>query len=275
MINTVFFGYGELAFVCLISFTESFNEPKIIYTLFSEEESDITEYARNRQIPIRYSNPSNDFEVDPLTFNEVELLLSVNYKNLLSKDLLASVQHKVNLHGSFLPNYRGRSPHIWAIINGENETGVTAHIMDEGIDTGHILHQEVVPIKPIDTGSSLIQKFKEVYPRVMLFGIKNSINNVYQVQDKSKGSFYGRRTPIMSCIDKNKTRKQIMDFVRALSEPYPPAYFFLPNGKKVLVRKVRFIDEPIHNKEPMFFLNDKLFLNCSDGILEVLDYFVE
>jgi methionyl-tRNA formyltransferase len=275
MIKTIFFGYGELAFSCLLAFTENYNEPSIIYTLISEEESNISDFAKDRGIPIKYSNPNDDFEINPNPFNEVELFLSVNYRNLLKGRLLEAVQHKVNLHGSLLPNYRGRTPHIWAIINGENETGVTAHVMDEGIDTGPILHQEVVPIEFIDTGSSLLGKFKDIYPRVMLAGIKNSINHVYRVQDRNEGSFYGRRTPIMSYIDVNKTKSQIMDFVRALSEHYPPAYFYLANGQKVSILKVGLSDKLLNNSEPIFYYNDQLFLKCNDGFLEIIEYLVE
>lgn len=275
MINTVFFGYGDLAYSCLLAFVEFYKEPIVIYTHFQDEHSNIISFANKREIPIKFSNPNDDFENDSSAFKKSDLLLSINYKNILNSKLLASNKYKINLHGSLLPKYRGRSPHIWAIINGESQTGVTAHIMDDGIDTGPVLYQESVVIEASDTGASLLDKFNKIYPRIMLQGIKNLLNNEYQIQDDSEGSFFGKRTPIMSYIDINKSKLSILNFIRALGDPYPPAYFFMSNGKKVLIKKADYASESIENLEILFHDKNKLYLKCSDGLLEILEYIIE
>ena len=60
-----------------------------------------------------------------------------------------------NLHASLLPDYRGAAPIHWAVINGENETGVTTFFIDEQIDTGQIILQDKTPVGPEETTGSL------------------------------------------------------------------------------------------------------------------------
>ena len=70
------------------------------------------------------------------------------------------------------------TPYVWAIINNEYKTGVTAHIIDESCDTGDI-KQIIVPIENNDTGASILEKYAEVYPRLIkevLVDLKNGAN---------------------------------------------------------------------------------------------------
>src|SRR5512142_3197349 len=78
------------------------------------------------------------------------------YGRILGKDLLELAPHgAVNVHGSILPKYRGAAPIQWAIARGEGETGVSIMQMDEGLDTGDVLLQRVLPIGPADTADTL------------------------------------------------------------------------------------------------------------------------
>src|SRR5690606_33504394 len=76
-------------------------------------------------------------------------------------DLATSIAF--NIHGSLLPKYRGRTPHVWSIINNEKFTGITAHIIDEGCDTGDIIEQVKIKISKSDTGASLLEKYNLLY----------------------------------------------------------------------------------------------------------------
>ncbi|NOX80528.1 MAG: methionyl-tRNA formyltransferase, partial [Deltaproteobacteria bacterium] len=68
----------------------------------------------------------------------------------------------INVHGSLLPKYRGAAPIQWALINGEQETGITIMQVDEGMDTGDILLQASRPIKDDDTAGSLFAALAEL-----------------------------------------------------------------------------------------------------------------
>ena len=85
-----------------------------------------------------------------------DLFVVVAYGQILPKSLLAIPKHgAVNVHGSLLPKYRGAAPIPWAILKGEEVTGVTTMMMDEGMDTGGILLQAKIPIGEKETGESL------------------------------------------------------------------------------------------------------------------------
>jgi methionyl-tRNA formyltransferase len=100
---------------------------------------------------------------------ETDLILSINYLFLLDEEMISKLPLAINIHGSLLPKYRGRTPHVWSIINGETKTGVTAHIIDADCDTGDIVKQIVVPIEKDDTGATILEKYEKIYPELLYF----------------------------------------------------------------------------------------------------------
>lgn len=85
-----------------------------------------------------------------------DLLAVAAYGRILGSDLLTLAPHgALNVHGSLLPKYRGAAPIQWAIAEGERETGVSVMQMDEGLDTGDVLLQRVLEIRPDDTSETL------------------------------------------------------------------------------------------------------------------------
>jgi methionyl-tRNA formyltransferase len=135
-----------------------------------------------------------------------------------------------------LPKYRGRCPHIWAIINNESKTGVTAHFIDEKCDTGDIIIQKEVSINPKDTGFKLLQKFKKLYPSIV-FEIVNlaNRNNLYGVkQIEVFSTFFGKRTPEDGCINWNWQKERINNWIRAQASPYPGAFTLFYNTKLII-----------------------------------------
>jgi methionyl-tRNA formyltransferase len=131
----------------------------------------------------------------------------------------------INYHPSLLPKYRGGSAINWAIINGEKETGVSIHFIDEGVDTGPIILQEKVVIEPDDTVKSVY--FGKLYP----LGIKMIAEAVQLLreekaapvnQDESLASFQ----PVISAqdtrIDWNRTTADLYNLIRG-ANPSPGA----------------------------------------------------
>lgn len=165
-----------------------------------------------------------------------DLVLSINYLFLLEEDVLGYVDHAVNFHGSLLPKYRGRTPHVWAIINGERETGVTAHLIDSGCDTGDILLQERVLIHPDDTGGSILEKFKTLYPSMILRVIQQFESGTWnrRPQEHSRATYFGKRTPEDGLIDWSWSTERVVNWIRAQAHPYPGAYSFV-GGQKVII----------------------------------------
>ena len=71
------------------------------------------------------------------------IFVSINYLFIINNDIIKHADlMSINVHGSLLPKYRGRTPHVWAIINGERRAGITIHKIEEGCDTGPIIKQK-------------------------------------------------------------------------------------------------------------------------------------
>src|SRR5690606_22569809 len=129
--------------------------------------ANISNWCEEKQVPCFVGNPRNGKASTFFSKYPVDVLLSVNYLFIIERDLIQHPKkYAFNMHGSLLPKYRGRTPHVWAIINGETQTGVTLHVIDEGCDTGDIVIQEKVKIEHNDTGADILSKFEVLYPLI-------------------------------------------------------------------------------------------------------------
>jgi methionyl-tRNA formyltransferase len=142
----------------------------------------------------------------------------------------------LNLHGSYLPKYRGRVPVNWAVINGETETGATLHYMVEKPDAGDIVDREKVEIEFTDTSFDVFTKVTDAAVRVisrswprLREGTAKSIP-----MDLKSGSYFGGRKPADGQIDWSKSAVQIYNLIRGVTHPYPGAFTHL-DGKKVII----------------------------------------
>ena len=91
----------------------------------------------------------------------IDLLISHAFMRILPKKVFSAPKYgSINIHPSLLPKYRGPSPTYWALKNGEKETGLTTHFIDEGIDTGDIIAQRIVPLESGDNFQTVIGKMK-------------------------------------------------------------------------------------------------------------------
>ena len=97
-----------------------------------------------------------------------ETCLSVGFGLLFPPAFLASVAACLNVHGTLLPDYPGARSLNWVIECGERASGVTVHLVDEGVDTGPILLQRAFPLTWFDTGKSLARKTLAFEPMVVV-----------------------------------------------------------------------------------------------------------
>lgn len=102
-----------------------------------------------------------------------DFIVVVAFGQILPKDIIdMPFNGCVNVHASLLPKYRGAAPINWAIINGEEKTGITTMLMDEGMDTGAILLQREIPISRTDTAGSLSQRLSKLGADLLLETIR-------------------------------------------------------------------------------------------------------
>lgn len=141
----------------------------------------------------------------------------------------------INVHPSLLPRYRGRANLAWAILNGEDRTGVTVHYIDEGIDTGPIIVQRETEIRPADTVASVLDRVTAMYPDALMEALEKVGQGFRGVTQPCEGaSYFGRRYPKDGVIDWTRSALAIHNLVRAVTHPYPGAFTFL-NGRKLVV----------------------------------------
>ena len=189
----------------------------ISFVLTDKKSVDIIHLCETRKIKHYVGNPRNGRALSMLPGVSCEVLVSVNYLFLIEKDLIDLPEKlAVNFHGSLLPKYRGRTPHVWAIINNESETGITAHIIDEGCDTGAIIASQRIGISPSETGGELLDTFMREYPSFVLDVLRSIENNTYSAakQDHSLSTYFGKRTPDDGRINWSWGKERIYNWVR-------------------------------------------------------------
>jgi methionyl-tRNA formyltransferase len=119
-----------------------------------------------------------------------DLLLSVHFNQRLGSEVLAlPPRGALNVHGALLPRNRGLFPHFWALANGDSETGVTVHWMDERLDHGDVLLQRTVAIAPHDTVHALVLRSKVDVGRHALLEALERIERETR-QDLSRASLH-------------------------------------------------------------------------------------
>ena len=116
----------------------------------------VKEEALKNNIPVWQPESIKNYEL-PIT--DIDLIVVTAYAKIIPESILNFPKNGcINVHGSLLPKYRGASCVQAAILNGDEETGVTIMKMDKGLDTGPIIYQESIKIGPEDTAGSLYYK---------------------------------------------------------------------------------------------------------------------
>jgi methionyl-tRNA formyltransferase len=130
------------------------------------------------------------------------------------------------MHGSLLPQYRGRAPVNWAVLHGERQTGATLHYMTEKPDAGDLVVQAAIPILPDDTAQEVFDKVT-VAAEIALDGVLPALvagKAPRTPQDPARGSYFGGRRPEDGVIDWRRDAGAIHNLVRAVAPPYPGAF---------------------------------------------------
>jgi methionyl-tRNA formyltransferase len=246
---------------------------EVVFVFTDKHSNDIIEFAKQNSIPRFIGNPRNNSTTEFIKDKFIEVLVSVNYLYLIDNHLIELPSKLAfNIHGSLLPKYRGRTPHVWAIINNESITGITAHVIDSGCDTGPILNQIKVDIEPNDTGNTILEKFKSLY-FPLLYGVLNQIDaGTYSLtfQDESFATYFGKRTPEDGRIKWDWQKERIRNWVRAQAYPYPGAFSCYKN-KKIIIDELVFVERGFNYEIPngSIIAVNPLLIKTSNGVVEL------
>lgn len=199
----------------------------------------VKEFALQHKIPILQPETMKDpkFIAEVQRINP-DLIIVVAFQ-ILPRDVYTIPKlGSFNLHASLLPKYRGAAPINWAIINGEQETGVTTFFLQEKVDTGSILLQRRVRIEPDETAGELYHKLATIGAETVLQTtqlIERNEAKPYQ-QDDSIASPAPKIFKEHCRIDWTKSAQYIHNFVRGLS-PSPGAWTTY-NDKMIKIFKI-------------------------------------
>ena len=179
-----------------------------------------------------------------------------------------------NLHGSLLPKYRGAAPIHWAVINGEEETGVTSFKLKHKIDTGDLLFQEKTKISHEDTTGDVYHRLMHIGADVVLKTVKavESGNITLMEQDETQVSKAPKIYHETCEINFNQPAKKVYDHIRGLA-PFPLAWTTI-DGLECKIMKSGISDEIKEGDAPGTIITDNkryLKIACSDGYLAILE----
>ena len=274
-----FFGYSEVGFQALQTLIDRNTN---IVAVFTHEDDpgenhwfrSVEELARSNNLPVF----KPDSIKDPKWTSRVremspDLILSFYYRKLIPTSILNLARlGAYNMHGSYLPKYRGKAPVNWAVLNGETKTGATLHVMAKEPDAGDIIDQEGVSIEDHDTAFDVMKKVQEAAVIVLQRQLDNLLSGTTNPipQEHDQATYYGGRRPEDGCIDWNQPAKAIHNLVRAVSHPYPGAFADY-DGMRLKVWKTRCSKTPSAMPPGTITALAPLTVATLSGQIEILD----
>ena len=245
-------------------------------------QSDVKQFAISCGLPVLQPEKLKDeFFLQELDLLKSDIQIVVAFRMLPEVVWKMPPMGTFNLHGSLLPHYRGAAPLNWAIINGDQETGVTTFLLKQEIDTGNILFQEKVPIGSDETIGELHDKLMVVGANLVLKTVDALANGTVIPYPQSAVPIDPERlhAPKIykeNCkIDWTKSAVAINNLIRGLS-PYPAAWTnFHRSGSETGVKIFKATTEQVsHQYQPGKIVSDNkkyLKIACSDGFLNIQD----
>jgi len=198
----------------------------------------VKECAKKNNIPLFQHKGISDKQAEKaISKFKPDLIVTADYKYILKKEVFDIPKFgAINFHPSLLPQYRGRAPVNWAIINGEKKCGLTVHYIADEVDTGDIILQKEIEIQTEDTIKDIHDKLFPLYK-----GLTCEIINLFKKgkpkghkQNNAKATTFPARKPDDGLIDWRLKAADIYNFVRAITYPYPGAFSFLDDEKYII-----------------------------------------
>jgi methionyl-tRNA formyltransferase len=228
---------------------------------------EIASFCISQNIPFTFSNK-------PMDDTNAKYSIAIGWRwilNLTSKLIV--------FHDSILPRLRGFNPLVTALIQGDEEIGISVLYANENFDTGDIIIQEKITIAYPIKIKKAIELIGTLYGKALNEILKKiNFNNLIAVkQDESLATYSLWRDEADYKIDWNQSCYYIQRFIDAVGEPYKGAFTTL-DGKKLIIKDAFVIEQDylIENRTPgkvLFKKNDNLFIVCGIGLLSVSEFY--
>jgi methionyl-tRNA formyltransferase len=202
-----------------------------------------------------------------------DVAVVVAYGRILPSTFLEAFPNgAINVHFSLLPKYRGAAPVNWAIVRGENVTGVTTMQMDAGLDTGDILLQKETAIGAAESSVELMQRLSQVGAELL----SETLKHLEKLARIPQNHDLATLAPIMKkedgAIDWNLSSIEIANRIRGF-QPFPTS-FTEYDGKKLTVWKAKATgneQRTTNNGQILEAKGDKLFVGCGNQTVLQID----
>ena len=280
--RVVFMGTPDIAATCLSSLLKSRHEIIGVYTKpdmpknrgMKMEMSDVKKVALAHDLPVYQPTTfKDDCVYEELKALEPDAIAVVAYGKILPQRVL-DIPPKgcVNIHASVLPQLRGSGPIQWAILNGMDETGVTAMYMAAEMDAGDMIEIRKTPIEPYENAQSLLDRLAVIGGELLCdtLDAMEEDRTTRTPQDESKVTFAPMLNKTMCPIDWSRSPREIIDHVRGL-DPWPVATAMIQE-KRFKIYGVRPVEKTT-NKEPGTLLaltKEGLEIACGGGNVLVI-----
>lgn len=235
-LNIIFAGTPDFAAKHLEALLHSSHHVIAVYTQPDKpagrgkklQASAVKQLAQQYQLPIYQPKSLRTPEAQAeLAALNADVMVVVAYGLILPKTVLNMPRLGcLNVHGSLLPHWRGAAPIQRAIWAGDMETGVTIMQMDEGLDTGDMLHKVYCDITPEATSASLYQKLADIAPEALLDVLDHLESGKFMAvkQDHSQSSYAEKLSKEEAKLDWSLSAAQLERCIRAFN-PWPISYF--------------------------------------------------
>ena len=206
----------------------------------------VKEKAVEYDIPVYQPQRARDEEfIEELKNLNPDVIVVVAYGQILPESILNIPKYGcINVHGSLLPKYRGAAPIQWAVLDGEEKTGITTMYMEKGLDTGDMIEKTVVPIADTDTGVTLHDKLADAGAELILSTLSKLEDHtaIRTPQDDSLSCYASMLKKEMGELDFTKDAASLERLIRGL-QPWPVAYTKM-NQKTVRIYEASVCEQP-------------------------------
>lgn len=238
--------------------------------------SPVKKFAASKGIEVITPNKikSNDL-VSTLRLVGPDVIIVSAYGKIIPKTILDIPKYyPINVHASLLPKFRGAAPINWAIINGEEKTGITIMKMNERMDAGDIIFQKEIPILPADDALSLHDKLAKLGSEMIVEALAKIKNRElsFTPQFEDEATYAPMLKKEDGVINWTQDSLKINNFIRGMN-PWPGAYTYLED-KLIKIFKAeisKFIDNKIaEDSKPGEIINihkDSIAVRTKDGTI--------
>jgi len=212
---------------------------------------------------------SDIIEISSFDQTDAEVVICAGYAPIITKNQLKQKTF-INIHYSLLPAYRGIHSTVWAIINDEDNLGLTIHLMNEYIDDGPIIKQYSVKNDRSSTSAEYMIKFNGWIKENLGWVIDDYLSGKIslQIQDKRMASWVGWRNMLDCKIDFSRDHRYLKNFFRALVDPYPLPYIELQKTREEFeIQAVDFLSRNIstHIGRILNVDSEGVYISSNDG----------